>query len=245
MIVSSKTGIFGAPRQKIIKTIIDACERANKKNRHENVTMHVDISSEHDGREYKYVMNLSDDTPCKIMLLDNVAWNKQLEDFLNETFEYYYVPKCKESWIFGAVNFITHDIIKCDYNPYYIEISGRPGMIILTFIDIIAECTLCIYTFTKNSCAFLYEDQIFDLDNIDFARNFAIPLRLECRLIDHSKDDFIFDNVGEQLYVIGTDHVHDVEYIAKKVRHVYMDMMYTRVFVGFEDIEVAIYGDQN
>lgn len=167
--------------------------------------------------------------------LDGPALRANVYFIINEDrvddFEYYQVPICKDSWIFGAIQF-GHPHL----NGYvgHVVICYRPGAIIITtkmnFIKILL---------TKNKMILEHVNGTFTKYEVDFTRGFVIPRT--GRL--HETAASVADYSGEFLCTIASNCAVDI--FTKKVRHTYMDMMYPRVFVGFEDINLSTSSDQN
>lgn len=152
--------------------------------------------------------------------------------------KYYMAPRCKDSWILGSMKFMKYDLSNISkYNTTF-----RPGSIIFEYYDgrdyMVEMSKNGIKKINHNVDRNVY---------IDYTKGFVL------QYYDNFAEDIAEDIVDDNHDIPNTDYITSyktiAEYIkaddeaAKKMRYAYMDAMYPRVFIGFEDIKIATSGD--
>lgn len=142
-------------------------------------------------------------------------------DFIIGQLKYYEAPRCKDSWIFGAMTYIKYNL--SDLNKY--SISFRPGSILFEYAD---NTTNYVVEISKNAIKILgyFDDSTV---YIDFTKGFLLHYHY---------------GSPEDLGTTSITSLNMDDGAAKKLRYAYMDAIYPRVFIGFEDVNVVLQNDQ-
>jgi len=145
-----------------------------------------------------------------------------------DSVRYYYVPKCIDSWIFGAMNYIFHTINNCRVSKLYV-LEGDIVVLSGHWKIFVTKDTITIFDHLGTGWRYVQ----------DFTRDFLISTNLyNCEVMNWS-DAYNF----ESYHFCGEISGNSFDDLVRKIYHAYIDYVWPRNFVGFEDVCINVVGD--